>query len=89
MACRKYTVKTPKMDFIMDTKMFHSSLQMPYDGRKLIVVAYASYSNNKMGVKYNSYEGECLVIVWVVSSFQFVNFMVVHFSYKLLPPSRF
>jgi hypothetical protein len=38
-----------------------------------------------MGAKYNSYEGECLVVVWVISSFQFVNFMVVNFSYRLLP----
>jgi hypothetical protein len=37
-----------------------------------------------MAVPYNSYEGECLVVIWVVSSFQFVYFMVVHFSYKLL-----
>jgi hypothetical protein len=42
LACRKYTVKTPKMDFIMDTKMFHSNLQMPDDGRELIMVAYDS-----------------------------------------------
>jgi hypothetical protein len=34
------------------------------------VVAYASWSNNKMEAKYSSYEGECLTIVWVVSSFQ-------------------
>ncbi len=36
------------------------------DGR--VVVAYASRSNNKMKAKYNSYEGEWLVVVWVVSS---------------------
>jgi hypothetical protein len=33
------------------------------------VVAYANRSNNKMTAKYISYEKECLVIVWVVSSF--------------------
>jgi hypothetical protein len=26
---KKYTVKNPKMDSIMDIKMFHSNLQMP------------------------------------------------------------
>ncbi len=39
------------------------------DGRKF-VVAYANWSNNKMEGKYSSYEGECLIVVWVVSSFQ-------------------
>jgi hypothetical protein len=34
------------------------------------VVAYVNRSNNKTKAKYNSYEGECLIIVWVVSSFQ-------------------
>jgi hypothetical protein len=33
-----------------------------------VMVAYASQSNNKMKAKYNSYEGEWLVVVWVVSS---------------------
>jgi hypothetical protein len=33
-----------------------------------VVVAYANQSNNKMKAKYNSYEGEWLVVVWVVSS---------------------
>jgi hypothetical protein len=34
------------------------------------VVAYASWSKNKTKTKYSSYEGECLIIVWVVSSFR-------------------
>ncbi len=42
--------------------------QLDDDGQKF-VVAYASSSNNKMEAKYNSYEGECLTIIWVVSSF--------------------
>jgi hypothetical protein len=33
------------------------------------VVAYAKRSNNNMKAKYNSYEWECLVVVWVVSPF--------------------
>jgi hypothetical protein len=43
--------------------------QLDDDGQEF-VVAYASQSNNKMEAKYNSYEGECLVVVWVVSSFR-------------------
>jgi hypothetical protein len=43
--------------------------QVDYDGQE-IVVACASWSNNKMGAKYNSYERESLVVVWVVSSFK-------------------
>ncbi len=43
--------------------------QLDDDGQKF-VVAYASWSNNKIKAKYNSYEGECLVVVWVVSSIQ-------------------
>ncbi len=36
------------------------------DGQKF-VVAYANRSNNKTKAKYNSYEEECLVVVWGVS----------------------
>ncbi len=43
--------------------------QLDDDGQKF-VVAYVRCSNNKIKAKYNSYEGECLVVVWVVSSFQ-------------------
>jgi hypothetical protein len=43
--------------------------QLDDDGQKFMV-AYVSLSNNKMETKYNSYEGECLTIVWVVSSFR-------------------
>jgi hypothetical protein len=43
-------------------------IQFDDDGRKF-VVAYANWSNNKTKAKYNSYEGECLVIVWAISSF--------------------
>jgi len=42
LACRKYIVKNPKINIIMDTKVFHSNLQMPDDGWELIMVAYAS-----------------------------------------------
>jgi hypothetical protein len=41
--------------------------QLDDDGWKF-VLAYVSWSNNKMEAKYNSYEGECLTVVWVVSS---------------------
>jgi hypothetical protein len=43
--------------------------QFDDDGQKFMV-AYVSLSNNKMEAKYNSYERECLTVVWVVSSFQ-------------------
>jgi hypothetical protein len=43
--------------------------QLDDDGREF-VVAYVNRSNNKMEAKYSSYEGECLAVVWVVSSFQ-------------------
>jgi len=33
-------------------------------------VAYASRSNNKIEVKYSSYEGECLIVVWAIFSFR-------------------
>ncbi len=33
-------------------------------------MAYPNRSNKKMKAKYNSYEGKCFVIIWVVSSFQ-------------------
>jgi hypothetical protein len=44
--------------------------QLDDDGRKFMV-AYVNWSN-KMKVKYNSYEGECLAIVWVVSSLKVI-----------------
>jgi hypothetical protein len=40
-------------------------------------VAYASWSNNKTKAKYNSYEGECFVVVWAIWHFD-VIFMEVH-----------
>jgi hypothetical protein len=40
------------------------------DGKK-IVIAYVNWSNNKMEAKYNSYEGECFIVVWIMSSFKF------------------
>ncbi len=43
--------------------------QLDDDGAEF-VVAYASWSNNKTKAKYSSYEGECLVVVLVVSSFR-------------------
>jgi hypothetical protein len=39
--------------------------QFDDDGRKF-VVAYVNQSNNKTKAKYNSYEGECFVVIWVV-----------------------
>jgi hypothetical protein len=44
--------------------------QLDDDGQKF-VVAYANRSNNKMEAKYSSYEEECLVVVWVISSFRY------------------
>ncbi len=43
--------------------------QLDDDSRKF-VVAYVSWSNNKIQAKYKSYEGECLVVVWAIASFQ-------------------
>jgi len=43
--------------------------QLDDDGREF-VVAYVNQSNNKTKVRYNSYEGECITIVWAVSYFQ-------------------
>jgi hypothetical protein len=40
------------------------------DERKEFVVAYASHSNNATESRYSSYEGECLVTVWVVRHFR-------------------
>ncbi len=37
---------------------------------KEYVITYASWSNNKAGSNYASYEGECLVVVWVVIHFR-------------------
>jgi hypothetical protein len=42
--------------------------QLDDDGQEF-VVAYANWSNNKTNAKYNSYEGECLAIIFIVSSF--------------------
>jgi hypothetical protein len=43
--------------------------QLDDDGQEFMV-AYVNWSNNKTKAKYNSYEGECFRIVWVVSSFR-------------------
>ncbi len=43
--------------------------QLDDDGWKFMV-ACASCFNNKTKTKYNSYEGECLTIVWAFSSFR-------------------
>jgi hypothetical protein len=40
------------------------------DEGKEFVVAYANCSNNATESRYNSYEGECLAVVWVVSHFR-------------------
>jgi hypothetical protein len=37
---------------------------------KEYVIAYTSQSNNKVESNYFSYEGECLVVVWVVINFR-------------------
>jgi hypothetical protein len=39
--------------------------QLDEEGKEY-VIAYASQSNNKVENNYSSYEGECLVVVWVV-----------------------
>jgi hypothetical protein len=43
--------------------------QLDDDGQEF-VVAYTNRFDNKMATKYNSYEGECFTVVWVVSSFR-------------------
>jgi hypothetical protein len=43
--------------------------QFDEEGKKY-VITYASRSNNKVESNYFSYEGECLVIVWVVIHFR-------------------
>jgi hypothetical protein len=43
--------------------------QLDEEGKEY-VIAYASRSNNKVESNYFSYEGECLVIVWVVIHFR-------------------
>jgi hypothetical protein len=40
------------------------------DEGKEFVVAYASRSNNVVESHYSSYEGECLVVAWVVAHFK-------------------
>jgi hypothetical protein len=40
------------------------------DEGKEFVVAYANCSNNAAKSRYSSYEGECLVAVWVVAHFR-------------------
>jgi len=37
---------------------------------KEYVIAYASQSNNKVESNYSSYEGECLIVVWVIIHFR-------------------
>jgi len=43
--------------------------QLDEEGKEY-VIAYASRSNNKANSNYSSYEGECLVVVWVVIHFR-------------------
>jgi hypothetical protein len=40
------------------------------DEGKEFVVAYANHSNNVVESRCNSYEGECLVTMWVVAHFR-------------------
>jgi predicted nuclease of restriction endonuclease-like (RecB) superfamily len=40
------------------------------DNGQKFVVTYVNLSSNKNKGKYNSYEKECLAIVWSISSFQ-------------------
>jgi hypothetical protein len=44
------------------------------DEGKEFVVAYANHSNNATESRYNSYEGECLVAVWVITHFRYYLF---------------
>ncbi len=60
------------------------------DEGKEFVVAYVSRSNNAAESCYSSYEGECLVVVWVVAHFRCylfgIQFTLVtdHQSFKWL-----
>jgi hypothetical protein len=42
--------------------------QLDEEGKEYVIV-YASRSNNKVKNNYSSYEGECLVVIWVVIHF--------------------
>jgi len=43
--------------------------QLDEEGKEYVIV-YASQSNVKVESNYSSYEGECLVVVWVVIHFR-------------------
>ncbi len=53
--------------------------QLDDDGQEFMV-EYVSWSNNKMEVKYNSYERECLAIVWAIFFHFGAIFMVSPFT---------
>ncbi len=42
--------------------------QLNDNGQEFVVV-YVNRSNNKIKAKYNSYEGECLIVAWAISFF--------------------
>jgi len=43
--------------------------QLDEEGKEY-VIAYASRSNNRVESNYSSYEGECLIVVWLVIHFR-------------------
>jgi hypothetical protein len=57
--------------------------QLDDDGQEF-VVAYANRSNNKIEVKYNSYERECITLLFVQNFFSGVICMVVHLHWLLI-----
>ena len=45
--------------------------QMDEEGKEF-VIAYANWSNNNIEAQYNSYEGECLAVVWTLAYFDVI-----------------
>jgi hypothetical protein len=54
--------------------------QLDDDAREFVVTYVSRF--NKKNAKYSSYEGECLVVVWIL--FFNVIFMVAHLLWLLI-----